>query len=212
MTLNLSINNAGYANQPGPMQSIKFPTVAGAVDYHRTWTVNAYGPLLFSSALLDAGLIRGTEEDRRIAETIATRPPVIANISSGQASLSRAAEMFDGGGTRDDLFFHQVYAGSKVALSGVTMHMARVLRVSRLLEHFVTVIGVELMGRVRSLLGKYIRGGSRLRWAGHMPISHRTRAQRKCESLTSHLVTCTDQKAGPNRKVDHLEAQRKVYR
>jgi NAD(P)-dependent dehydrogenase (short-subunit alcohol dehydrogenase family) len=142
-----SINNAGYANQPGPMKSIKFPTVAGAVDYHRTWTVNAYGPLLFSSALLDAGLLRKIDAPEQ-GDSI---PPVICNISSGQASLARAAEMFDGGGSRDDLFFHQVYAASKVALSGVTMHMARVLRV-RSYPFFSGVVmsrGARLMSRTK---------------------------------------------------------------
>lgn len=141
------------------MKSIKFPTVAGAVDYHRTWTVNAYGPLLFSTALLDSGLLRSATAQ---TEEIQPIPPVICNISSGQASLARAAEMFDGGGTRDDLYFHQVYAASKVALSGVTMHMARVLRVGASRPHAVhtpdkqdqVVVGQIHPGWIKTTMGR----------------------------------------------------------
>lgn len=55
---------------------------------------------------------------------------MIANMTSSQASLSYANEIWQGGLERDDLFFHPIYAASKVALTGVTMHMARELRAS----------------------------------------------------------------------------------
>jgi NAD(P)-dependent dehydrogenase (short-subunit alcohol dehydrogenase family) len=107
------------------MTPLDLTTVEGAMDYHRTWSVNAYGPLLFSATLLDQGLLVGTKSD-----TPSSQPPIICNISSGQASLTCANEMWTGGSPRDELYFHPVYASSKVALSGVTMHMSRILRVS----------------------------------------------------------------------------------
>lgn len=111
------------------MTPLNLTTVEGAVDYHRTWSVNAYGPLLFSTTLLDNGLLVPFPS----ASTPTNRPPVICNISSGQASLTLANELWTGGSARDELYFHPVYACSKVALSGVTMHMARILRVSQVL-------------------------------------------------------------------------------
>lgn len=123
------------------MTPLDLTTVEGAIDYHRTWSVNAFGPLLFSTALLDAGLLVGnTSSTPSTAATpldapvdhsnTSLQPPIICNISSGQASLGWASEMWTGGSPRDELYFHPVYASSKVALSGVTMHMARILRVS----------------------------------------------------------------------------------
>lgn len=43
-----------------------------------------------------------------------------------------AGEMWEGGSTRDELVFHPVYAASKAALSAVSMHLAREMRVSEL--------------------------------------------------------------------------------
>lgn len=153
------------------MTPLRLPTIEGALDYHRTWSVNAFGPLLVSSALLDHDLLRlpssdpasalprpeltpigsvlppppeGTKVEypttlpsSHLLSKIPMRPaPKIVNISSLQASLGWASEIWTGGGDRDDLFFHPVYAASKVALAGVTVHMARILRVSRI-SHFV---------------------------------------------------------------------------
>lgn len=56
--------------------------------------------------------------------------PIIANISSTQGSLAYAAELFNGGANRDDLIFHPIYASVKGALSAMTLHLARELRVS----------------------------------------------------------------------------------
>ncbi|RXK39153.1 hypothetical protein M231_03510 [Tremella mesenterica] len=138
--VNLLINNAGYAHQPDRRPGVRetglsFPSVAGAKDYETTWRINAFGPLLLTATLLDHGLLTLTrittnystvnsEEEVAIAEV-----PVVVNISSRQASVGMAAEMFTGDGDpRDDLYFHHIYAASKVALSGVTLHLARTLR------------------------------------------------------------------------------------
>ena len=56
--------------------------------------------------------------------------PVVVNMSSLQGSLAHVEGMWYGGGTADDLIFHPIYAATKVALSGATMHIAREMRVS----------------------------------------------------------------------------------
>lgn len=122
------------------MTPLDLTTVEGAVDFHRTWSVNAYGPLLFSTTLLDNGLLVGSPaaSDAGPSTNSTSQPPIICNISSGQASLTLANELWTGGSARDELYFHPIYACSKVALSGVTMHMARILRVSVPLCNFVS--------------------------------------------------------------------------
>ena len=56
--------------------------------------------------------------------------PTVVNMSSLQGSLAHVERMWRGGGTADDLVFHPIYAATKVALSGATMHLAREMRVS----------------------------------------------------------------------------------
>jgi NAD(P)-dependent dehydrogenase (short-subunit alcohol dehydrogenase family) len=56
--------------------------------------------------------------------------PIVVNLWSTQGSLKWTGELWEGGSTRDDLIFHPVYAASKAALSGVSMQLAREMRVS----------------------------------------------------------------------------------
>ena len=84
-----------------------------------------------TSSLLSAVLLTSSPDT--------DRPPVVANMTSSQASLNYANEIWEGGQKRDDLFFHPIYATSKVGLTGVTMHMARDLRVRHV---YMIVIGV----------------------------------------------------------------------
>jgi NAD(P)-dependent dehydrogenase (short-subunit alcohol dehydrogenase family) len=164
---NTSINNAGYATQRKPMTPLDLTTVEGAIDYHRTWSVNAYGPLLFSTTLLDMSLLVSPDAGTASPTSITLEPPIICNISSGQASLTWANEMWTGGSPRDELYFHPVYASSKAALSGITMHMARILRVSWIQG---STLASAYIGRTRSWWGRYTPGGSRPRWAAPMRI------------------------------------------
>ena len=56
--------------------------------------------------------------------------PIIMNIWSTQGSMKWTGEMWEGGSTRDELVFNPVYAASKSALSALSMHLAREMRVS----------------------------------------------------------------------------------
>jgi NAD(P)-dependent dehydrogenase (short-subunit alcohol dehydrogenase family) len=72
---------------------------------------------------------RGLSVHAKSDSTAPAEVPIIANISSTQGSLAYAAELFNGGANRDDLIFHPIYASVKGALSAMTLHLARELRV-----------------------------------------------------------------------------------
>ena len=129
----VSINNAGYAHQPKRLPGVRetglsISTVEGALDYAKTWRTNCLGPLMLSCTLLDRGILRAAPN---------SVAPVVVNITSGQASVGNATELFHGDrDPRDVLYFHPIYAASKAALNAMTLHLARGLRVSCSFDRF----------------------------------------------------------------------------
>jgi NAD(P)-dependent dehydrogenase (short-subunit alcohol dehydrogenase family) len=116
-----------YAYQPyrgsgARIVSVPFPSIEGYHDYHRTLQANVLGPLYLTTSLLHHNLLKPT--------SVNSQPPSIVHVASAQQSLAYATEGWSGGGFRDDMFIHPIYAAGKVALSGLTAHLARELKVS----------------------------------------------------------------------------------
>ena len=140
--------------------SLPIETLEGARDFQRTLAVNVVGPLFLSVALFEKGLltsrpidatahtpsngsVRPQEPTSSISDPSMAHynqqhstpaptslPPSIVHMGSAQQSLTWATELWHGGSERTDQFFHPAYSVSKVALSGLTAHLARVLKVS----------------------------------------------------------------------------------
>lgn len=69
--------------------------------------------------------------------------PIIMNIWTTQGSMKWSGEIWEGGSTRDELVFNPVYAASKAALSALSMHLAREMRVSLMLQSCRTELMAE---------------------------------------------------------------------
>ena len=129
-------------------------------------------------------------------------------MTSPQASLSLASQIFHSGDPMLHYFYHPIYGSSKIALHALMLHLARELRVSSLIrcgphttlsnimQHDRAIVGLSLRPssacEVVGLRLVYAAGGYGPIWVGQMSRCRRTKGLPECQSLQGHRTSYID--------------------